>query len=451
MAPKFIRKQAREYMRTHGVRYQQALEAVLAGLGRGNVTAESLLRITIGTDDAGQPVILDLNPMTRGGTGPHGLVVGTTGSGKSEFLRTLVINGMASQNPDEVVWILGSFKGEISGATFSGFDQMPHVAEVLSGDLRDRADQLKTLITEEIDRRHALMSDAAQTHGHDVRDVWDYRALRAHVAELEPMPTCMLVVDDYDGLVAENPELAELVMTISRIGRSLGIQYVLAVQAVPWQLEAFANYRIALRARTPADSRAALNGSVAAFELLPLGEAILQTCRDDSMTHFRVAYSGPAGIVSYTGPSGIEATSIELPNGSVVTAASAEIAAAMLAFLRGEKGDDAVKNAYAIEGLTIPTDAALPHAVDLSDMQVGDIIRIGGHEMIAAGSGLVIDGDGSVKPFASVLEGAAGPSGIFRPFVQDNNEAVDLPEGYDAQERPPAAADEGEDGAGPPA
>lgn len=446
MVPKFIRKQAREYMRTHAVRYQQALEAVLAGLGPGNVTAESLLRITIGTDDAGHPVILDLNPPAHGGIGPHGLVVGMTGSGKSELLRTLAINGTASQNPDELVWILDSYKG----ATFSGFDQMPHVTAGLSGDYGDRADRLKTLITEEIDRRCAVMSNTAQAHGHDVRDVWDYRELRARVAELEPMPTWLLVVDDYDGLAAENPELAELVMKISRIGRSLGIQYLLAVQTVPWRLEAFASYKIAMRARTPADSRAALNGSVAAFELPPLGEAILQTCQDDSMTHFRVSYTGPSGLVSYTGPSGIEAASIELPDGSVLTAASAEIAMAMVAFLRGEKGDDAVRNAYASVGLTIPSDGALnSHAVGLSDMQVGDIIRIGGQEMIAAGNGLVIDCDGSVKAFASVLDGAGGPSAILRPYAQDNDAAE--PSVGPGPQRPPAAADEGEDGAGPPA
>ena len=103
----------------------------LAG-GRG---PEQMLRVPIGVSEEGQPVDLDIKEAAANGMGPHGLCIGATGSGKSEFLRTLTLGMITAHPPETLNLVLVDFKG---GATFLGFERAPHVAAVITN-LADEA------------------------------------------------------------------------------------------------------------------------------------------------------------------------------------------------------------------------------------------------------------------------------------------------------------------------
>src|SRR5206468_10463098 len=93
------------------------------------------LRVPIGVSDRGDPVVLDIKEAARNGMGPHGLCVGATGSGKSEFSRTLILGMIAAHHPEVLNLVLVDFKG---GATFLGMDRVRHVSAIITN-LADEA------------------------------------------------------------------------------------------------------------------------------------------------------------------------------------------------------------------------------------------------------------------------------------------------------------------------
>ncbi|HEX3650241.1 MAG TPA: type VII secretion protein EccCa, partial [Pseudonocardiaceae bacterium] len=128
-------------------------------------------RVPFGLGESGQMVELDIKEAAMEGMGPHGLCVGATGSGKSEFLRTLVLAMLATHSSATLNMILVDFKG---GATFLGFDQAPHVAATitnLAGDLT-LVDRMKDAIAGEVARRQELLAKA------NAKNVWDYEKMR---------------------------------------------------------------------------------------------------------------------------------------------------------------------------------------------------------------------------------------------------------------------------------
>src|SRR5207248_7792188 len=131
------------------------------------------LRVPLGVGADGEPVILDLKEPALGGMGPHGLVVGATGSGKSELLRTLV-TGLALTHPPELLsLVLVDFKG---GATFAGMADLPHVAGVITNLQDDLAlvDRMRDALFGEQLRRQELLRRAG-----NLDSIREYQRLRA--------------------------------------------------------------------------------------------------------------------------------------------------------------------------------------------------------------------------------------------------------------------------------
>ncbi|MFC6153854.1 type VII secretion protein EccCa [Nocardioides yefusunii] len=214
-----------------------------------------LLTVLVAHTPAGDPVHLDLKESAHGGHGPHGLLVGATGSGKSEFLRTLVMGIVTTHLPEDVALVLVDFKG---GATFSDLDALPHVAACvtnLSGAV-GLVDRMQDAVGGEMERRQELL------HATGFPNVTDYRAARAAGAELEPLPHLFVCVDEFSELLAARPEFVELFTAVGRLGRSLGIHLLLASQRLDegrlHALEAHLSYRIALRTFSASESRAAI-------------------------------------------------------------------------------------------------------------------------------------------------------------------------------------------------
>ena len=250
------------------------------------------LRVPIGVDERGAAVVLDLKESAEGGSGPHGLCIGATGSGKSELLRTLVLGLAATHPPEALNFVLVDFKG---GATFLGLACMPHVSAVITNlaDELTLVDRMADALAGEIMRRQEILRAAG-----NLVSVTDYAAARRALPELPPLPALVVVVDEFSELLAQRPELIDLMVTIGRLGRSLGLHLLLASQRLDEGrlrgLESHLSYRIALRTFSASESRAVL-GVPDAHQLPPTpGSAFLATGSDE-LVRFRGAYvSGPS-------------------------------------------------------------------------------------------------------------------------------------------------------------
>jgi len=176
--------------------------------------------------------------------GPHGLVAGTTGSGKSELLRTLVASLAAQSGPDHVTMILVDYKG---GSTFDACARLPHTVGVVT-DLDDGlAERVLVSLDAEVRRRERLLRAVG------VDDLTGYRR-----AVDEPLPRLVVVIDEFASLAKELPDFLGALVSIAQRGRSLGIHLLLATQrpagVVTDDIRANTNLRIALRLQDRADA-----------------------------------------------------------------------------------------------------------------------------------------------------------------------------------------------------
>ncbi|MGH3805194.1 MAG: type VII secretion protein EccCa [Pseudonocardiaceae bacterium] len=270
------------------------------------------LRVPIGLGEFGQPVELDIKEASQGGMGPHGLCVGATGSGKSEFLRTLVLGLVATHSSATLNLVLVDFKG---GATFLGVEHAPHVAAVitnLADDLTQVA-RMQDALAGEMNRRQELLRTAG-----NFSSVKDYEKARGNGADLDPLPALFIVIDEFSELLAQQPELIDLFVAIGRLGRSLQMHLLLASQRLEEGklrgLESHLSYRIGLKTFSAGESRAVL-GVPDAYELPSVPGSGYLKFDTASMERFKAAYvSGPyrAGRV-LAAPSTIPVTSDRRP------------------------------------------------------------------------------------------------------------------------------------------
>lgn len=245
------------------------------------------LRVPIGVGVDGRPVMLDLKEAAQEGMGPHGLCVGATGSGKSELLRTLVLGLAVTHSSETLNFVLADFKG---GATFAGMAQMPHVAAVITNLADDLTlvDRMGDSIRGELNRRQELLRDAG-----NYANIHDYEKARAAGAPLQPIPSLVLVIDEFSELLTAKPDFIEMFVQIGRIGRSLGVHLLLASQRLEEGrlrgLETYLSYRIGLRTFSAAESRAAL-GVPDAYELPNVPGSGFLKFGTDEMVRFKAAY-----------------------------------------------------------------------------------------------------------------------------------------------------------------
>ncbi|MFB6857736.1 type VII secretion protein EccCa [Streptomyces sp. NPDC056341] len=245
------------------------------------------LRVPIGVGEDSRPVMLDLKEAAQEGMGPHGLCVGATGSGKSELLRTLVLGLAVTHSSETLNFVLADFKG---GATFAGMAQMPHVAAVITNLADDLTlvDRMGDSIRGELNRRQEMLRDAG-----NYANIHDYEKARAAGAPLQPIPSLVLVIDEFSELLTAKPDFIEMFVQIGRIGRSLGVHLLLASQRLEEGrlrgLETYLSYRIGLRTFSAAESRAAL-GVPDAYELPNVPGSGFLKYGTDEMVRFKAAY-----------------------------------------------------------------------------------------------------------------------------------------------------------------
>ncbi len=254
--------------------------------------ARDRLRVAIGVGTAGQAVELDLKEAAQGGMGPHGLVVGATGSGKSELLRTLVLGLAMTHSPELVNMVLVDVTG---GATFTRLDALPHTSAVITNlsDDPGLVDRMTDAISGELNRRMELLHSAG-----NYASLRDYDEARAGArADLPALPTLLVVVDEFSELLAARPDLLDLFITIGRVGGSLGLHLLLASQRLDegrlHGLGTYLSYRIGLQTFSVAESRIVL-GVPDAFELPNAPGNGYLTSDTTSPVRFQAAHvSGP--------------------------------------------------------------------------------------------------------------------------------------------------------------
>ncbi|WP_243723407.1 FtsK/SpoIIIE domain-containing protein, partial [Actinomadura sp. 7K507] len=215
-------------------------------------------RVPVGVGPGGQgpgdPYEIDLRA-----DGPHGLIAGTTGAGKSELLQTLIASLAVANRPDEMTFVLIDYKG---GAAFKDCARLPHTVGMvtdLDGHATERA--LESLAAE-LRRREEVLLDAG------AKDIDDYNDLRVTDPTLPTVARLVLVIDEFAAMVTELPDFVTGLVDIGRRGRSLGVHLVLATQrpagVVTADIRANTNLRIALRVTDPDESTDVLDSPEAA-------------------------------------------------------------------------------------------------------------------------------------------------------------------------------------------
>ncbi|MBW5485632.1 type VII secretion protein EccCa [Streptomyces bambusae] len=216
----------------------------------------SKLRVPLGLGPDGSTVDLDIKESAQGGMGPHGMLIGATGSGKSELLRTLVLALALTHSSEILNFVLVDFKG---GATFLGLDRLPHTSAVITNlaDEADLVDRMRDALHGEMVRRQELLRAAG-----NYSSLLEYETARAAGTPLDPLPTLFVVVDEFSELLSAHRDFMDLFVMIGRLGRSLGVHLLLASQRLDegrvHQLESHLSYRIGLRTFSAMESRGVL-------------------------------------------------------------------------------------------------------------------------------------------------------------------------------------------------
>lgn len=241
------------------------------------------LAVPLGVNSPDHIVELNLHEKAHG---PHGLIAGTTGSGKSEVIQSYILSLAVNFHPYDVAFLLIDYKG---GGMANLFRKLPHLLGTITN--LDGSQSMRALISinAELKRRQRLFSE------NNVNHINQYQKLYKEGAVSEPMPHLFLISDEFAELKAEQPEfMAELIST-ARIGRSLGIHLILATQkpagVVDDQIWSNSKFKIALKVAEKADSMEMLKTPDAADITQP-GRGYLQVGNNEIYELFQSAYSG---------------------------------------------------------------------------------------------------------------------------------------------------------------
>lgn len=248
----------------------------------------------LGVKSGDEIVYLDLHEKYHG---PHGLVAGTTGSGKSEILQSYILSMATLFHPYEVGFIIIDFKG---GGMVNQLRNLPHLNGAITNIDGKEINRSLASIKAELRKRQRLFAE------YEVNHINDYIRLYKQGVTKQPLPHLILIVDEFAELKSEQPEFMKELISAARIGRSLGVHLILATQkpsgVVNDQIWSNSKFKLCLKVQNQSDSNEVLKSPLAA-EIREPGRAYLQVGNNEIFQLFQSAYSGapvPNGAMGET-------------------------------------------------------------------------------------------------------------------------------------------------------
>lgn len=247
-----------------------------------NRTYETMQAL-VGQKVGGQNCYLDINEKYHG---PHGLVAGTTGSGKSETLQTYILSLAINFSPQDVGLFIIDFKGGGMGNLFAN---LPHTLGVISNLSGNQVRRAMVSITSEINRRQRIFGNYGVNH------IDAYTKLVKNREASVPIPHLLIIIDEFAELKREEPEFMKKLISVAQVGRSLGIHLILATQkpsgTVDDNIWSNTKFKLCLRVADKQDSNDMLHRPDAAY-LTQAGRCYLQVGNNEIFELFQSGWSG---------------------------------------------------------------------------------------------------------------------------------------------------------------
>ena len=249
------------------------------------------MRVPIGAKAGGELFYLDMHET---GFGPHGLVAGTTGSGKSELLQSIIISQAINYHPHDIVFVLIDYKGGGMADVFKG---LPHLVGTITNLGGNQTTRALLSIKSELVRRQRIFSE------YEVNNIDKYQKLYFLKKEQElasefcmpAIPHLIMIADEFAELKQDQPDFMKELVSAARVGRSLGVHLILATQkpagVVDDQIWSNSKFKICLKVQDEHDSKDVIKRPDAAMIKEP-GRAYIQVGNDEIFELFQSAYSG---------------------------------------------------------------------------------------------------------------------------------------------------------------
>lgn len=252
------------------------------------------LQAQIGIDATGAPVVLDAHEKYHG---PHGLIAGTTGSGKSEFIITYILSLAINYHPDDVTFVLVDYKGGgLAGAFKKKNIQLPHLVGTITNIDSVGLQRSLESIQSELRRRQVMFNEAKNETNESTIDIYKYQKLYHDGVLKHPISHLFIICDEFAELKQQQPDFMSELMSVSRIGRSLGVHLILATQKpagiVNDQIRSNSKFGVCLKVQDKSDSKDIIKKPDAAM-LKRAGQFYINVGNDE---YYALGQSGYTGV-----------------------------------------------------------------------------------------------------------------------------------------------------------
>ena len=257
------------------------------------------LKAPIGIDDSGMKIMLDIHEKFHG---PHGLIAGSTGSGKSEFIITYLLSLAINYHPDDLAIIIIDYKGGgLAGAFKKRNIQLPHLVGTITNIDTVGLSRSLDSIQSELKRRQIIFNEARNLTNEGTIDIYKYQKLYHNRIVKEPIPHLLIICDEFAELKQQQQDFMDELISVARIGRSLGVHLILATQKpagiVNDQIRSNSRFGICLKVQEKEDSMDVIKRPDAA-NLKNSGQFYMQVGNDEYFVLGQSAWAGAPYIPS---------------------------------------------------------------------------------------------------------------------------------------------------------